>query len=272
MSERIPTGTFRPPPGRPSWAGSDDLPLIYLGWGHRDFARHPLVTHYDRGTSYFSILSGAFVVRANGQQQTLRAPSALIVDVDCAFGITQPRSAPVDILAWVWRGRPSVPELRPQPGGMVAFELRPQSLKILADLHTACRDEVALADSSVQRNLSAMRDLLESALWRASHPSPAAGAVRWNLAQSWMATNLSIHAPVPALCDYLRMSPSTLHRFFIHQSGLSPGAYFRQMKVSEARRLIDVEGWQVKATAYHLGYRHPNDLSRALVRSGAATV
>lgn len=47
----------------------------------------------------------------------------------------------------------------------------------------------------------------------------------------------------------------------------SPGAYFRKLKVEEAVRLIRDEGWQVKQVAYHLGYRHPNDLSRALADS-----
>ena len=61
------------------------------------------------------------------------------------------------------------------------------------------------------------------------------------------------------------MSPSALHRFFRSQAGLSPGAYFRNLKWQEARRLVENEGWQVKAAAYHLGYRHPNDLSRALL-------
>ena len=45
---------------------------------------------------------------------------------------------------------------------------------------------------------------------------------------------------------------------------MAPGAFFRQLKMDEARRLIREEGWQVKAVAYHLGYRHANDLSRAL--------
>jgi AraC-like DNA-binding protein len=63
---------------------------------------------------------------------------------------------------------------------------------------------------------------------------------------------------------FTRVSPSTLHRFFRAQTGMAPGAYFRKIKAEEARRLIHEEGWQVKAAAYHLGYRHPNDLSRAL--------
>jgi AraC-like DNA-binding protein len=50
---------------------------------------------------------------------------------------------------------------------------------------------------------------------------------------------------------------------------MPPGAYFRQLKANEARRLIEEEGWRVKAAAYHLGYRHANELSRALAGHSA---
>ncbi len=84
------------------------------------------------------------------------------------------------------------------------------------------------------------------------------------MVREWIGANLAIHAPIPALCDYLRMSPSTLNRFFMKQAGVSPGAYFRAAKKAEAMRLIQNEGWPVKTTAYHLGYRNATDLSRAL--------
>ena len=134
----------------------------------------------------------------------------------------------------------------------------------LRDLHARCADEVALADSQLPRTLAALRELLEVEILRASRAAPAEDEMRWKLATAWMAGNLAMHAPVPALCDYLRMSPSTLHRFFRARCGMAPGAFFRQLKMDEARRLIREEGWQVKAVAYHLGYRHANDLSRAL--------
>ncbi len=35
------------------------------------------------------------------------------------------------------------------------------------------------------------------------------------------------------------------------------------MKTKEARGLIREEGRRVEEVVYHLGYRHPNDLSRA---------
>jgi AraC-like DNA-binding protein len=267
VSADIPKGTIWPPQGSPNWGGRDDLPLIYLGWGRRDFSKDPLAIHYDQGTNHFLILRGEIVVTAGSSQKSVRGPTALLFDPDCAFGISQAKSATVEILVWVWRDRPALPELRPEPGGFTALPLRQGSIKSLVELHSRCRNEVSLADGCLPRTLVALRDLMEVEILRASRPTPATGDVRWKLAHAWMSNNLAIHAPVPALCDYLRMSPSTLHRFFREQTGTSPGAYFRQLKTAEARRLIKEEGWQVKAAAHHLGYRHANDLSRALTES-----
>jgi AraC-like DNA-binding protein len=264
MLESIPKGTIIPPPGRPNWGGGENLPLFYLGWGQRDFAKEPLAIHYDLGTNYYVILSGEIVVNMEFSSQIVRGPVALLFDPACAFGITQSKPSTVEILVWIWQGEPALPELRPGAGGFLALNMRVRSAKALTGLHAQCRDEVALADGQLPRTLAALRDLLEVEILRGNQAAPAEDEMRWKLAQAWIAGNLAIHAPVPALCDYLRMSPSTLHRFFRAQTGLSPGVYFRKVKTEEARRLIREEGWQVKAVAYHLGYRHPNDLSRAL--------
>ncbi len=268
MTLKIPKGTLPPPPGRPSWGGSEDLPLIYLGWGQRDFARDPLAMHYDLGTNYYIILEGEIVVTAGGQSRAVRGPTALFFDPGCAFGISQSERSIVEILVWIWQGQPVLSELRPVAGGFLAMSLRPGAVPGLTDMHTRCRDEVALADGQLPRTLAALRELLEVEILRGNHNAPAEHEMRWELARRWMAGNLAIHAPVPALCDYLRMSPSTLHRFFRVRTGMSPGAYFRKVKAEEARRLIREEGWQVKAVAHHLGYRHPNDLSRMLSQGG----
>lgn len=267
VSDGIQKGTLSPPPGRPSWGGRDDLPLIYLGWGQRDFFRDPLPVHFDQGSNYFVLLRGEIVVSAAGVTQAIRAPTALLVDADCAFGITQPEGTIAEILVWVWRGRPGLPDLCPELGSFLELGLGHGPLDSLVDLHMRCRNEVSVADACLPRSLAALRDLVEIEIQRASRPTSATGDVRWRLAHAWMTNNLAIRAPVPALCDYLGMTPSTLHRFFTKQTGSSPGAYFRLLKVREARRLINEAGWQVKAAAYHLGYRHANDLSRALSKS-----
>lgn len=260
----IPKGTLSPPPGRPSWGGGDELPLLYLGWGQRDFEKDPLAFHYDLGTNYYLLLQGEVLITTGNEQRTVKGPVAMLFDPNCAFGISQSRRSSVEILVWIWQGHPVLPELRPESGGFLVLDLRAASVPALTDLHSRCRNEVALADSQLPRTLAALRELLEVEIFRSSQAAPAEDEMRWKLAHAWISGNLAIHAPVPALCDYLRMSPSTLHRFFRAQTGLSPGAYFRRIKSEEARRLIREEGWQVKAVAYHLGYRHPNDLSRSL--------
>lgn len=226
--------------------------------------RDPLAVHYDRGADYHVLLRGEIVVTAGGVQHIARAPSALIFPPNFVFGITQEKRQTTEILAWIWQGEPRIAELHPPQNSFLLLDLKHQPLDSLIDLHVRCRAEVSRADQYLPKTLLAMRDLVEVALLRASRSTAPTSDMRWHLAISWMKSNVAINAPVPALCDYLEMSASTLHRFFRAHVDLSPGAYFRDLKVREALRLVRVEGWQVKAAAYHLGYRHPNDLSRAL--------
>jgi AraC-like DNA-binding protein len=170
----------------------------------------------------------------------------------------------VEILVWVWRDVPTGEELKPSPGGVRLLPLRPDALPRILELHRHCRDEVARTDASINLALSALRTLVEVDLVRASRAPRAEDEIQWERVRTWIGANLAIHAPIPALCDYLRMSPSTLNRFFMKHAGVAPGAYFRTAKKQEALRLIQSEGWTVKTTAFHLGYRHATDLSRAL--------
>jgi AraC-like DNA-binding protein len=260
----IPEGPLRPPPGRPSWGGQGNLPLLYLGWGMRDFVRDPLVVHYDRGADYHILLRGEILITVGTTSQTVRGPAALIFNPQFPFGITQSKRQPTELLVWIWKGYPRLRVLRPARDKFLMLNVGQRPLTSLADLHMRCRDEVSRADAHLPQTLRALRLLVEVEIARASGPSVATSDVRWDLAVSWMKNNFSINTPIPALCDYLGMSASTLHRFFRSHIGHAPGIYFRDLKIREARRLIQEEGWQVKAAAYHLGYSHPNDLSRSM--------
>lgn len=258
--------TIKPPPGRPCWVGQDNLPLMYLGWGKRDFKRFPLSKHYDIGTSFYLVMKGDITLMASGEEHRIEAPCVCIIDKECMFGVASGRSAGVEILVWVWRDAPVAGELIPATGGVRLLPLRPDALPRILELHQHCRDEVARTDTSISLTLSALRTLVEVELVRASRAPQGEDELQWERVRSWISSNLGIHAPIPALCDYLRMSPSTLNRFFIKQAGMAPGAYFRTAKKQEALRLIQNEGWTVKTTAFHLGYRHATDLSRALAK------
>lgn len=267
MEANIPKLTLTPPAGRPNWKGGKDLPLIYLGWGRRDFSKSPVDFHYDLGTNYYLVVRGEITILTGGITRVLRGPAICLFDAECAFGIGQAQSGTVEILVWIWRGRPLEESVAPAPGGFRELPLNSKALPALLALHERCRDEVALADAATPSALAALQRLVDIEICRAggTHRKDQSD-VRWELSVSWIAANLSLRAPVPALCDYLRMSANTLHRFFQRKAGVSPGVYFRERKLQEARRLINECGWQVKSAAFHLGYRHANDLSRALAK------
>lgn len=248
--------------------GRDDFPLIYLGWGKRDFERFSVARHYDLGTSFYLVLKGDLTLSTPGGERRIVAPCACIIDRECMFGVGSGRSASVEILVWVWRDAPRLAELKPEAGGVRELPLRAEAVPRLGELHRRCRDEVARTDASVDAALAALRTLVEVELARAGRTPDEPEGRQWELVREWIGSNLAIHAPVPALCDYLRMSPSTLNRFFARHAGMAPGAYFRAAKTEEALRLIRNEGWTVKTTAFHLGYRHATDLSRALAGRG----
>lgn len=256
--------TIKPPQGRPCWVSHGDLPLMYLGWGKRDFARFPLARHYDIGTSFYLVTKGDITLITSESEQPITAPCACIIDKECLFGVSSGHSSTVEILVWVWRDPPQIDGLKTPPGGSRVLPLQSAALPRILELHQQCRDEVSRTDASISLTLSALRTLIEVELGRASRAPQDEDEVQWERVRTWISSNLAIHAPIPALCDYLRMSPSTLNRFFMKHVGLAPGTYFRTAKKQEALRLIQSEGWTVKTTAFHLGYRHATDLSRAL--------
>ena len=259
--------TIKPPQGRPCWVSHGDLPLLYLGWGKRDFTRFRLAPHCDVGTSFYLVIRGDVTLTAAGVTHRISAPCACIIDKDCLFGVAGGKAAGVEILVWVWRDPAEAADLKPAPGGLRVLPLQLAALPRIFELHQHCRDEVGRTDAAISLTLSALRILVEVELGRASRAPQAEAERQWERVRAWISSNLAIHAPIPALCDYLRMSPSTLNRFFMKQTGMAPGAYFRRAKKQEALRLIQTEGWSVKATAFHLGYRHATDLSRALAES-----
>ena len=272
MTDR-PRITVKPPPGRPCWVGQDDSPLRYLGWGRRDFCSYPVGKHRDVGVMFYLVTKGDLVIEEGDVRHPLRALQACIVDRDCFFGITHGRTAEVEILVWVWRDAPADAPLRPPSGGLRRLTLSGDAPTRLLELHRRCRDEVERADASTPAALSALKILVETELARAARGARSAPDLQWERVKAWVAGNLAIHAPVPALCDYLRISPSTLNRLFRRHAGLAPGVYFREAKRREAERLIHNEGWPVKTAAFHLGYRHATDLSRALTgRRGARSL
>ena len=224
--------------------------MLYLGWGRRDFARDPLAVHFDRGADYHILLRGEIVITVGTTRHVVRAPSALIFNPNFAFGITQSSRQITEVLVWIWEGRARLREMRPPQDQFLILDLGGRPLDSLIELHVRCRAEVSRADTRLPRTLLALRDLVEVEILRASAPTGPTSDVRWDLALSWMKNNFPIERSHPALCDYLGMSASTLHRLLPHPCRHFPRVLLPQFKTQEAKKAHrGLQGWQAKAAA-----------------------
>jgi len=88
---------------------------------------------------------------------------------------------------------------------------------------------------------------------------------RLELAVQWLRQNDLGKNPVSGLSDYLQLSASTIHRLFRAHLRVSPARCHRELWMRKAAELLS-QGQPVKAVAFALGYRFPNDFSRSFKR------
>ncbi len=67
---------------------------------------------------------------------------------------------------------------------------------------------------------------------------------------------------IPALCESLSVSRATLHRYFIRQCGMSPGAYLTAYRMDRAKEFL-AHGSAVKAAALSCGFSDQLYFSKA---------
>lgn len=259
-----------PGAGSPRWVHPRpaDSALIYLGWGHRDFHRDRIAMHYKPGWTVCLVREGAPVMVLPDQEVVLRPGQLLLAGPDCVYGWRQELRGACELLVWMW-ARPFDPDAADlAPSSFEVLELSGTALEHLVELHRRTRQEISAPDRWSEESFAAIHRLVQVEIVRLRAPVAAQdeSVKRMELALQWMRGHLELAKPIAALADYLQVSPATLHRLFRDQRGESPGRVFRRMKLEEARRLIEKEGWLVKQAAFRLGYRHPNDLSRALGR------
>lgn len=167
------------------------------------------------------------------------------------------------VLIWIWKKAPSYAVVQPTAGSFCAFQLPATALAECRKLHKQCRHELARLDSFTGTTLSATRIALDTLIARSLTKStpPSDRSTRFEVAIQWMRQNLAAQHPVSELAVYLGLSESTLQRLFIECCDLRPFAVFQRMKGERAQELLK-SGMSIKAVAYSLGYKHPNDFTR----------
>ncbi len=255
-----------PAPGRPNWKSDHDYhDLLYLGWGERDFAKHPLYPHFKKGWSVTILLSGTVRWRGDNQQLILKKGEVLLT-APGTFSLSHQTGERCELRVWIWKNPPRDDLLSFFGKGALHHTISAKLRTDFTRIHDQCCQEVSAPDCYSDQSFRSLRDHLEILLLR-SIQTPSREdreSRRMQLAEDWIRENLHLSQPVECLCDYLRISPNSLLRMFRHHHQQSPRQFIQNHKMLEANRLLREEGLLLKEVAYRLGYQYPNDLSRAL--------
>ncbi len=262
---------YLPPEGRPRWVGpnSSKLNLLYLGWGRRQFGKNPIPVSLHHGWVYTLVRQGNPILQLMDRTLRTGPRQMLVLGPDCPSGWTAGTTDSVsDLLTWVWHGPSRCEGLAPAANEFQTFTVDGTLFKTLQQIHALCRREVERPDVFSGMALDELRLRMDIALARSLKPHAALpeSALRFELAVRWLAQNPAERNPVAALCDYLQVSPVTINRLFQTHLHESVSAYHAKLKMKRASQLLKSGQMSIKETAYHLGYRHSNDFSRAFRR------
>ena len=263
-------GLVLPGPRAPHWQPSGHPPggLLYLGWGRREFGRHPIPRRRHEGWTYMVVLSGHPVLLTAGRDRSVQTGDFIMAGPEAPYGWTDQAGGKCQLLVWIWSAPPEADVLLPETV-CVHGHAGVEGVEDLEDLHRRTRREIQQSDSRSPRVLEGLRVLLESVFERSAgreKDHEPRDLQRLQLAEQWMRRHLSARTPALDLADYLGISAMGLQRLFRRNTGMSPGQAFLQMKMNEAMILLGRPGSTVKSVAFELGYRHAGDFSRAFVR------
>jgi transcriptional regulator GlxA family with amidase domain len=81
-------------------------------------------------------------------------------------------------------------------------------------------------------------------------------------AVAWLRDHFDQALRIEVLAEHVGMSESSLHHHFKAVTGMTPMQYQKQLRLYEARRLMLVEGLDVGAAGFSVGYQSPSQFSR----------
>lgn len=149
------------------------------------------------------------------------------------------------------------PELIDALGRYMALEDRPQDVSVMAPL---IRKEIHFRLLAAPHG-AMLRDLL----WRDSHASRIARAI------STLQREFRNSISVTDLASVAGMSASSFHEHFKSITATTPLQYQKDLRLSEARRLLTGGARSVSATAFEVGYESPTQFSREYARKFGAS-
>jgi transcriptional regulator GlxA family with amidase domain len=98
-------------------------------------------------------------------------------------------------------------------------------------------------------------------------PATALSDSRIQIAIDFMKANLHRRIPLTELAEVANLSPSHISRLFKTQTRLSPGEYFRRLRMEKARNLVAAGLLSVKEIMAVVGYKSKSHFVRDFRRS-----
>lgn len=155
----------------------------------------------------------------------------------------------------------------------IASKTAPELIDAFARLFQASRDPVeaaALAPLIIReihfRLLQADHGgMLRQMLWRDSAASKIGRVI------TRMRTGLADSLSVPQMANIAGMSVSAFHEHFKAIAGTSPLQYHKDLRLTEARRLLIETAGPVSSVAFEVGYESPTQFSREYARKFGAS-
>jgi AraC family transcriptional regulator, arabinose operon regulatory protein len=88
--------------------------------------------------------------------------------------------------------------------------------------------------------------------------------ITWAVA--YMQTNMAASLNIPALARRVNLAPSRFRQLFVAQTGVSPVAYLRAIRLRRARLLLERTFLTVKEVMALVGYNDPSHFARDFKR------
>lgn len=153
------------------------------------------------------------------------------------------------------------------PGGVRGVAVNPASPELLDATLRLLRlldrpgDVAAMAPLIEQEILYRLLSGPQGA--RLMHIAMAEGqGQRVTRAVAWLRQHFDQPLRIELLAEHVGMSESSLHHHFKAVTNMTPMQYQKQLRLYEARRLMLVEGLDVGAAGFSVGYQSPSQFSR----------
>lgn len=218
---------------------------------------------------YFVVAGGGAKLLIAGQVIPVCRGDVFILGNARPHGWNGTPGQPLNMLTWAWRKPPCLPSLQAPPDGWRRLRLSAAAQRRLRQIHVACRNELRALNKLSQWVFQRNRLDLELVLAQALLQQKAASENEDIFAEAlkWMTAHLDHANPQDELCRHLRLSPTTLNRLFQRRWRRSFAAAYQHMRMQQAQEWLSGKRRSVKAVALSLGYKHPNDLSRAFKKA-----